>query len=118
MAPGSEVCMFTSSLYHGFGIRGYECLRTEYHGGRTTLAIRQPVKALRCPDCGSRKVRRKRRVERCFRTLPIGSPATVVAPAIPRVACDACRVTRRVEVPFADPRRRYTKAFQRFALGL
>ena len=37
---------------------------------------------------------------------------------IPRVACRACGVVRQVEVPFADPRRTYTKAFERYALEL
>jgi transposase len=110
--------MSTSLLYHAFGVRGYEYVRTEYQGGQTIFTIRQEAKTLRCPACGSRDVRPKGRVERRFRSLPIGSRATVVALPIPRVACDACRVTRQVEVPFADPRRSYTKAFERYALEL
>jgi transposase len=110
--------MSTSLLYHAFGVRGYEYVRTEYQGGQTIFTIRQEAKTLRCPACGSRDVRPKGRVERRFRSLPIGSRATVVALPIPRVACDACRVTRQVEVPFADPRRSDTKAFQRYALEL
>src|SRR5262245_3219785 len=110
--------MSTSLLYHAFGVRGFWHARTEYRGGQTTFTIRQADKALRCPACGSRGVRPKGRVERRFRSLPIGRRATFVALAIPRVACDACRVTRQVAVPFADPRRRYTKAFERYALDL
>jgi transposase len=110
--------MSTSLLYHAFGVRGYEYVRTEYQGGRTTFTIRQDDKALRCPVCGSRDVRPKGRVERRFRSLPIGSRATVVALPVPRVACDACHVTRQVGVPFADPRRSYTKSFERYALEL
>jgi transposase len=50
--------------------------------------------------------------------LPIGSrPTTMVFP-IPRVACQACGVVRQVEIAFADPRRTYTKAFERYALEL
>src|SRR3954454_7664852 len=110
--------MSTSLLYHAFGVRGDEYARTEYQGGQTTFTIRQADKTLRCPACGSRDVRPKGRVERRFRPLPIGSRATIVALAIPRVACDACRVVRQVEVPFADPRRSDTKAFERYALDL
>jgi transposase len=110
--------MSTSLLYHAFGVRGYQYVRTEYQGGQTTFSIRQEDRALRCPACGSRDVRPKGRVERRFRSLPIGSRATTVALPIPRVACDACRVVRQVEVPFADPRRTYTKAFERYALEL
>jgi len=116
--PGGEVSMSTSLLYHAFGVRGYQYVRTEYQGGQTTFMIRQEDKALRCPVCGSRDVRPKGRAERCFRSLPIGRRATFVALPIPRVACDACRVVRQVAVPFADPRRTYTKAFERYALEL
>jgi transposase len=110
--------MSTSLLYHAFGVRGYEYVRTEYQGGQTIFTIRHDDKALRCPVCGSRGVRPKGRVERRFRSLPIGSRATIVVLPIPRVACDACRVVRQVAVPFADPRRSYTKAFERYALEL
>jgi transposase len=41
----------------------------------------------------------------------------VVLP-IPRVECRACGAVRQAEVPFADPRRTYTKAFERYALEL
>jgi transposase len=110
--------MSTSLLYHAFGIRGYEYVRTEYRGGEVVFTVRQEPKTLRCEACGSRDVRPRGRVERRFRSLPIGSRATAVAFAIPRVACQACGVVRQVEVAFADPRRTYTKAFERYALEL
>ena len=50
--------------------------------------------------------------------MPIGGkPVTVVLP-IPRVACAACQVIRQVPLTFADPRRSYTRAFERYALEL
>jgi transposase len=110
--------MSTSLLYHGFGIRGYEYVRTAYEGGQVLFTIRQEPKALRCDACGSRDVRPRGRVERRFRSLPIGGRATAVVFPIPRVACQDCGVIRQVEVPFADPRRSYTKVFQRYALEL
>jgi transposase len=110
--------MSTSLLYHAFGVRGYEYVRTDYQGGQTTFTIRQQDKPLRCPACGSKDVRTKGRVERHFRSLPIGTRATIVTLPIPRVRCEACRVVRQVEVPFADPRRSYTKSFERYALEL
>jgi transposase len=110
--------MSTSLLYHAFGVRGYECVRTDYQGGQTTFTIRQRDEALRCPACGSKDVRTKGRVERHFRSLPIGTRATIVTLPIPRVCCGACRVVRQVEVSFADPRRSYTKSFERYALEL
>jgi transposase len=110
--------MSTSLLYHAFGIKGYRYVRTDYQAGQVTFTIRQEVRALRCEACGSRDVRRRGKVERRFRSLPIGSRATAVVLPIPRVACRACGAVRQVEVPFADPRRTYTLAFERYALGL
>ena len=110
--------MSTSLLYHAFCIRGYEYVRTEYQGGEVIFTIRQEPKTLRCKSCGSRDVHPRGRVERQFRSLPIGSrPTTIVFP-IPRVACRACGLVRQVKVDFADPRRTYTKAFERYALEL
>jgi len=110
--------MSTSLLYHAFGIRGYQYTRTDYQDGQVTFTIRQDPKTCRCSACGSPEVRPRGRVERRFRSLPIGSRATFVALPIPRVECQACRVVRQVEVPFADPRRSYTNSWERYALEL
>src|SRR3954452_7256769 len=110
--------MSTSLLYHAFGIRGYHYTRTDYQGGQTIFTIEQQPEACRCSACGSPEVQSRGRVERRFRTLPIGSRATFVVLPIPRVQCRACGVTRQVEVPFADTRRSYTRSFERYALEL
>ena len=110
--------MSTSLLYHAFGIRGYQYIRTDYQGGQTIFTIRQEPETCRCSACGSPEVVSRGHVERRFRTLPIGSRATFVVLPIPRVECRACGVVRQVEVPFADPRRSYTRAFERYALEL
>jgi transposase len=110
--------MSTSLLYHAFAIRGYEYVRTDYQGGEVVFTIRQEPKTCRCEACGSRDVQPKGRVERQFRSLPIGRRATTVVLAIPRVACQACGLVRQVKVDFAEPRRTYTKAFERYALEL
>jgi transposase len=110
--------MSTSLLYHAFGIRGYHYTRTDYHDGATIFTIRQEPEACRCPACGSPQVMSRGQVERRFRTVPIGHRATFVVLPIPRVECRACGVVRQVKVPFADPRRSYTKAFERYALEL
>jgi transposase len=106
--------MSTSLLYHAFGVRGYEYVRTEYVGGRIYFTIRQPGKALRCPASGSREVRPHGTAERQFRTVPIGSKPVFVTLPIPRVCCQDCGVTRQVAVDFTDPRRSYTKALERY----
>jgi len=110
--------MSTSLLYHAFGIRGYKYVRTDYPDGQVIFTIRQAPETCRCSACGSTRVQSRGHVERRFRSLPIGSRTTAVVLPIPRVECLACGVVRQVEVPFADPRRTYTRAFERYALEL
>jgi len=110
--------MSTSLLYHAFSIRGYKYVRTAYQDGKVIFTIQQEPKTFRCEACGSRDVQPQGRVERQFRSLPIGSRITAIGLPIPRVACRACGVVRQVEISFADPRRTYTKAFERYALEL
>src|SRR3954447_20630013 len=110
--------MSTSLLYHAFGIRGYQYTRTDYQGGQVIFTIRHEPETCRCSACGSPLVQSRGRVERRFRTVPIGSRATFVVLPIPRVECQACGVVRQVKVPFADPRRSYTRSFERYALEL
>ena len=110
--------MSTSLLYRTFGVRGYRYVATKYQGGRTVFRIEQPLETLRCPECQSRHVIRRGQSVREFRTVPIGSKLVFVRLAIPRVECRSCGVVRRVKVAFADRRRSYTRAFERYALDL
>ena len=110
--------MSTSLSYHGFGIRGYRYVRTEYVEGGIVLHVTQPREACRCSACGSSDVAPRGQLTRQFRGLPIGGkPVTVVLP-IPRVACHDCGVVRQVAVSFAEPRYRHTKSFARYVLEL
>jgi transposase len=110
--------MSTSLLYHAFGVRGYDYVTTEYREGGVVFTLRQRPHTCRCPLCGVREVSPRGQQERAFKAVPIGGkPVTVVLP-IPRVHCWACRVIRQVPLTFADPRRSYTRAFERYALEL
>jgi transposase len=110
--------MSTSLLYHAFGIRGYEYVRTNYQGGQTIFTIRQELGTCCCSACGGRDVLSRGHAERRFRTLPIGSRETFVDLAIPRLECRTCGVVRQVAISFAAMRRSYTKSFERYALEL
>ena len=110
--------MSTSLLYRAFGIRGYVYLRTDYDNGKVIFTVHQERETCRCSSCGSSQVISRGQVNRCFLSLPIGGRGTYVSFAIPRVECRACGLERQVNVPFADPRRSYTKAFERYALEL
>jgi transposase len=110
--------MSTSLLYHAFGIRGYDYVKTEYTEGRVRFTIRQRPHTYRCSACGSRQVAPRGHQERTFHAVPIGGKPVAVVLAIPRVACSTCKVIRQVPLNFADPRRSYTRAFERYALEL
>ena len=110
--------MSTSILYHGFGIRGYRYMKTDYIDGKVIIHVEQSRARLRCVACKSRKVVLRGRIERIFRHVPIGGKQVWIQFAVPRVGCQECGCVRRVKVAFADPRRQYTRAFARYVLDL
>jgi hypothetical protein len=84
MGLNREVRMSASFLYHTFGIRGYERVRTDYRGA-TIFTIRQDPQDCRCSACGSRNVTLGGHAERHFVAPPIGTRKTsVVLPIPPR----------------------------------
>jgi hypothetical protein len=46
--------MSTSLLYHAFGIRGSDYVRTDYQDGQVIFTIAQDPQDCRCSACGSR----------------------------------------------------------------
>ena len=110
--------MSTTLLYNMFGVRGYEYRSTDYHQGAASFVIEQPREKYRCSECGSAAVHSQGHKDRFFRSLPIGGKPTFVFLKVARVLCLHCEVTRQVKIPFADPRRSYTHAFERYALEL
>jgi transposase len=110
--------MSTSLLYHGFGIRGYRYVRTEYVEGGVVFTIMQDPKDCRCPACGGRNTILKGGVVRRFRGLPIGHRQVTFVFRVPRIQCRDCRAIRQTPIGFADPRRSYTRSFAQYALEL
>ena len=110
--------MSTTLLYQAFGIRGYEYRRTEFFEGRVCFTIEQPRERYRCSMCGSAAVHAQGHKDRFLQTIPIGLKPTFILLSVARVICFQCEHTRKVKVPFADPRRTYTHAFERYALEL
>lgn len=110
--------MSTSLLYHAFGLAGYQYVSQRFEGGRVTFRIEQPRERLRCPCCDSSELWIHGRVSRTFRTLPIGNKPVSIQFDVPRVYCFNCRETRQVKIAFADPKKRYTRAFERYVLDL
>jgi transposase len=109
--------MSTSLLYHAFGLRGYRYVNTSYLEGETVFRVEAKPEELCCSACGSREVVRRGSVYRTFRTVPIGGKGVLIGLEVPRLGC-ACGAVRQAELGFAEPRRRHTKAFARYALDL
>lgn len=110
--------MSTSFVYHAFGIRGYDYVRTEYTCGKIIFTIEHKLGHLRCPVCRSRKLTLRGKKQREYRCVPIGKKPVLIKLALQRVFCLVCQIVRQVNSGFADPLRSYTKAFERYALDL
>jgi transposase len=110
--------MSTTLLYHRFGIVGYRYVNQQFLEGATIFRIEQPRERLRCPECGAEDVWAQGGVDRLFRGLPIGKQPTWIEFKVPRVLCQDCGTARQVKIQFADPKKRYTRAFERYALEL
>jgi len=110
--------MSTSLLYHGFGLVGYRYCSQHFEGGQVIFCIDKPRERLRCPCCGSDQVWAQGGVERTFRTLPIGAKPVLLQFKVPRVRCFDCDRVRQIKLGFADPKKHYTRAFERYVLEL
>jgi len=110
--------MSTSLLYHAFGLVGYRYLRQEFREGQVIFHIEQPRERLRCPQCRSDHVSGRGGVERTFRMVPIGHKPVLLHFKVPRVHCFECGQARQVKLGFAEPKKHYTRAFERYVLEL
>ena len=110
--------MSTSLLYHSFGLVGYRFVSQSFQGGKVTFRIEQPRERLCCPECGDTDVWAQGGEDRTFRTIPIGSKPVHIQFKVPRILCFACMRVRQVKLRFAEPKKRYTRSFARYALEL
>ena len=110
--------MSTSLLYHGFGLRQVEYVKTSYEEGAVHFFLHPKPEAVRCPTCHSPAVRPHGQKERRFRHLPIGRKRVELVMPIPRVECENCGVVRQIAIPFADPHKRYSRPLARYVVDL
>ena len=106
--------MSTSFLYHGFAVRGYEYVHTRYEKGEIIFKIEKKPEYLCCSICGTRRVIRRGELDRYFRTLPVGNKCVWILLSIRHVFWRDCQLVRQAKIGFADPRRSYTKPFERY----
>lgn len=105
-------------VYQLFHVSGYKLTKLETESHCATIHVEPQPHRVCCPVCKSRNVIRRGCSERQFHNLPIGSSITLVQAKIPRVECRACGLVRQIQVGFADARRKYTRAFERYVLDL
>jgi transposase len=110
--------MSTSLLYHGFGLVGYQYIRTRYENGTIIFQVRQDRYDICCSSCQSKRFVFRGKKLRRFRSIPIGSKQIFIEFEVPRIMCLACKVIRQAKVSFAEKRRTFTKAFERYVLEL
>ena len=110
--------MSTSLLYHAFGLKTYDYLRTEYINGTIFFHVKKKQGAQYCTNCRSRDVVFAGRVERIWISLPIGLKSTIIVGHLHRLECQRCGVTRLESLDIADPRRSYTRAFSRYVVEM
>ena len=110
--------MSTSLLYHGFGVKHYRYLRTEYRHGALYFHIEKARDKQRCAVCGSRRVIQKGRVVRELKTLPIGKKKVFLVVHLHRLLCQECESLRLEPLLLSHPKARWTRALGRFVLEL
>lgn len=110
--------MSTGILYHGLGVRGYTHESTHFVQGTVFFWIRQEPENWRCSECGSAKVIGRGTETRFFRCPSLGRKHIVVVLPVPRLECQHCGAVRQAAIPFARPRRTYTKSFETYVLDL
>lgn len=110
--------MSSTLLYRAFGFRQYRCHRTTADDGALTLHLAQDPEHDRCSHCQSPDVIRHGAEERTIRTVPIGGKPVDLRLPVPRLGCRRCGRVRQAAIRFAEPFRRFSRAFERYALSL
>lgn len=110
--------MSTSVLYRALGIRGYKHQSIREQRGEIVLRVRHDGSELKCPQCGGSHISRRGTLPRSWSAVPVGNRPVTVFADVPRIECHDCQTEPVVPVPFADPRKSYTRSFERLVLDL
>jgi transposase len=111
--------MSTSILYHGFGVKGYEYLKTEYKKGEILFHITKQEHLRCCVKCGSKEVIKKGLILRKVKTVPIGKRKVFLMIHIQRLLCERCCALRQESTEeICIERKRWTRMLERYVLEL
>lgn len=103
-------------LYHGFGIRGYQHLRTRYKEGAIYFHLVRSTN--RCSHCRSFKVVQKGFKIRTLRTLPIDHKRVYLVINMRRFSCQDCHRIRVEDLLIAGRKKHYTRVLERYVMDL
>ena len=110
--------MSTSLMFHAFGARCHDYLRTEFRNGAIYFHIETKPHKRRCVCCRSRNVTLHGGEQQTLRALPIGDRPVFLVLHLHDLQCKKCGAIRQEDRFIADPMKRYTRSFGRFVLGL
>jgi transposase len=110
--------MSTSFLYHVFGARTYDPLKTEYREGAVYLHLIKKDRFRRCVACHSDRVTREGCTAVTLHSLPLGRKKSFLVLHLHRLRCHRCGALRQESRDVAPARKRYTSALARLVLEL
>lgn len=111
--------MSQSLMYHSFGIPcSYEYLKSTYEGGRVQFWIRTRLSYRHCSGCKSYRVISRGSKCRLFKTVPMGMKLVEMVLEVHRLECGDCKSVLQEGISFSEGKRRHTKAFERYVIGL
>jgi transposase len=100
-------------------IVGYTQVGAVSYQGHDVIYTLEPQASLyRCPVCDSPHVSTRGAVKRRLRGVPVGHVKNVLFDvSIPKVHCPKCQHIRQIDPKISNPKKCYTKAFEREVIG-
>jgi transposase len=110
--------METSYIYHAYGIKDYECTKTEYKGNTIIHHIQKRSEKTRCECCHSHVVVRNGFKTRKIRTVNVGKKQIVLQVRVQRLRCKTCGADVYEDLHFVTGKQHYTHRLARLVMEL
>jgi len=110
--------MSISILYHAFGIKDYDLIKTEFKGGKVVFHLEKKRMKQSCPHCGNvYDIIYKGQVHREIKTIPIGFKEVVLSLHLHRIHCKKCGKTQLEKLLVSPPYKQYSYALANFVVA-
>lgn len=110
--------MDTSYIYYAYGIRDFECTKTEYKGNTIIHHIQKRDVKTRCECCHSHVVVRNGFKIRKIRSVNIGTKQSILHVKVRRLKCKTCGADVYEDLHFVTGKQRYTHRLARLVIEL